>query len=66
MIIEYAWKEATGKYVGGIIGFLWTFSYLVTTASIFMDVWVRKGLLGFDFGPEAWMPTTLFLNWVSE
>ena len=61
MIIKYAWKEVTGKYVSGIIGFLWTF-YLIVTASIFMDVCVRKSLLGFDFDAEVWMPTTLFLN----
>ena len=66
MIMEYAWKRATGKHVGGIIGFVWAFSYLIVTGSIFMDVWARKGLLGFDFGPDAWSPTALFLNWISK
>ena len=66
MIMEYAWKKATGKRVGGIIGFLWAFSFLTVTGNIFVDVWARRGLLGFDFGPDAWRPTTLFLNWISE
>ena len=66
MIMEFAWKKATGKHVSGIIGFLWTFFFLIVTGNIFVDVWARRGLLGSDLGPDAWRPTTLFLNWISR
>ena len=45
MVMEYAWKKATGKRVGGIIGFLWAFSFLIVTGHMIADVWVRRGLL---------------------
>ncbi|KAI9451857.1 hypothetical protein HD554DRAFT_2324700 [Boletus coccyginus] len=44
--MEHAWKRATGRRVGGIIGWLWT------------------GLIGIPFFPDAYRPTTLFLNWM--
>ena len=46
MNLEDAWKKATGKRVGGIIGFLWTFFFLVVTGNIFVGVLARRGLLG--------------------
>ena len=48
MIVEYAWKKATGKHIGGIIGFLWAFSFLIMTGNIYVDVLARRGLLGSD------------------
>ena len=46
MNLEDAWKKATGQRVGGIIGFLWTFFFLVVTGNIFVGVLARRGLLG--------------------
>ena len=66
MNLEDAWKKATGKRVGGIIGFLWTFFFLILTGNIYVGVLARRGLLGPDLGLDAWNPTTLFLNWISD
>ena len=64
MNMEYAWKKATGKDVGGIIGFLWAFSFLIVTGSIYTDASAKRGLLAAR--PDAWRPVTSFLNWISE
>ena len=64
MNMEHAWKKATGKDVGGVIGFLWAFSFLIMTGSIYVDASAKRGFLA--AGSDAWRPTTLFLNWISE
>ena len=64
MNLEYAWKKATDKNVGGIIGFLWTFFFLLVTGSIFMDASAKKGVLAAR--PDIWRLAASFLNWISE
>ncbi|KAN0101097.1 Membrane bound O-acyl transferase family domain containing protein [Tylopilus felleus] len=64
VLMEDAWKQATGKRVGGIIGWLWVISWLVLWGQLVVDAWARRGLLGPEFCPEAYRPSTLFLNWL--
>ena len=66
VIMEYAWKQTTGRRVGGVIGFLWVYFGFVLSGHLVADVWARRGLLGSEFYPEAYRPTTLFLNWISQ
>ena len=66
VILEHAWRKATGRRVEGVIGFLWVFFFFLVTGHIFVDVWARRGLLGSDFIPKAYRPTTLFINWISQ
>ncbi|KAI9462722.1 membrane bound O-acyl transferase family-domain-containing protein [Boletus coccyginus] len=64
--MEHAWKRATGRRVGGIIGWLWTFSWHILWGHVIVDAWARRGLIGVAFFPDAYSPTTLFLNWMSR
>ena len=51
VVMEHAWKQATGRRVGGVAGWLWTFSWLVLWGHPMVDAWARKGLLGADLFP---------------
>lgn len=64
VVMEHAWKQATGRRVGGITGWLWTSSWLVLWGHVIVDAWARRGLLGAKFFPSAYRPTTLFLDWM--
>ena len=66
ILMEHAYKRATGRRVGGIIGWLWVLSWLVLWGQLVVDAWARRGLLGSKFFPEAYRPSTLFLNWLSS
>ncbi|KAG6369799.1 membrane bound O-acyl transferase family-domain-containing protein [Boletus reticuloceps] len=64
--MEHAWKKATGRRVGGIIGWLWVFFWLVFWGQVVVDVWARRGLIGSEFFHAPYRPTTLILNWISR
>ncbi|KAG8220733.1 hypothetical protein J3R82DRAFT_3063 [Butyriboletus roseoflavus] len=64
--MEHAWKLATGRRVGGVIGWLWIVPWFFLSGHLLVDVWARRGLIGSEFLPEAYRPTTLFLNWISR
>ena len=66
VLIEYAWKQTTGRRVGGAIGFLWVYFMFILSGHLVTDVWARRGLLGSEFYLEAYRPTTLFLNCISQ
>lgn len=64
--MEYAWKQATGRRVGGVTGWLWVLSWFLLWGHLLVDAWARSGLIGSDFCPEAYRPSTLFLKWISQ
>ncbi|KAH0830210.1 membrane bound O-acyl transferase family-domain-containing protein [Lanmaoa asiatica] len=66
IVMEHAWKQVTGRRVSGIIGWLWVTSWTLFWGHLIVDVWARRGLIGSEFCPEAYRPTTLFLNWISR
>ncbi|KIJ66734.1 hypothetical protein HYDPIDRAFT_174116 [Hydnomerulius pinastri MD-312] len=66
VMMEYTWKKATGKRVGGVLGWLWTFSWFVIWGNFIVDVWARRGLIGSEFVPEPYRPTTLLLNLLGQ
>ena len=66
VVMEHAWKQTTGRRVGGITGWLWTFSWHVLWGHVIVDAWARRGMVGVGFFPDAYRPTTLFLNWMSR
>ncbi|KAF9234627.1 hypothetical protein BU15DRAFT_89926 [Melanogaster broomeanus] len=62
VIMEYTWNKATGRRVGGFLGWLWTSAWVVLGGNVMVDVWARRGLMGSEFFPEPYRPTTLLLN----
>ncbi|KAH7928258.1 hypothetical protein BV22DRAFT_1030913 [Leucogyrophana mollusca] len=63
LALEYAWKKGTGKYVGGFGGWLWMMTWMLMWGNLMVDAWARRGLVGSEFFPEAYRPTTLLLAW---
>ena len=39
IILESIWTKSTGKKVGGWLGFLWTFAFLLATGNLMVDCW---------------------------
>lgn len=66
VLLEHAWKQATGRRVGGVFGWLWACLWLILWGQAVVDVWARRGLIGSQFFPEAYRPATLILNWISR
>ncbi|KAF9223536.1 hypothetical protein BS17DRAFT_146814 [Gyrodon lividus] len=62
VMMEYVWKKVTGRHVGGFVGWLWMFAWFLLWGNTIVDVWARRGLLGSEFFPEPYRPTTLLLN----
>ncbi|KAH7884617.1 membrane bound O-acyl transferase family-domain-containing protein [Phlebopus sp. FC_14] len=59
VVLEYAWGKTTGRRVGGVLGWLWTFTWFMTWGCLMVDSWARRGLMGSEFFPEPYRPTTL-------
>ncbi|KAG8221636.1 hypothetical protein J3R82DRAFT_1915 [Butyriboletus roseoflavus] len=66
ILMEHAWKLATGRRVGGVIGWLWVMSWCILWGHLLVDVWARRGLIGSVIFPDTYRPTTWFLNWISR
>ena len=62
VVMEHAWKQATGRRVSGIIGWLWTFSWLVLWGLPIVDAWARRGLIG---SVLVSLKHTDLLHWIS-
>ncbi|KAH8824980.1 hypothetical protein DL96DRAFT_153016 [Flagelloscypha sp. PMI_526] len=51
--LEKWWEETTGKKIGGFLGFIWTWTWLVGCGNLIVDAWTRTALIGGVFFP--WM-----------
>ncbi|KAN0087952.1 hypothetical protein V8E55_006573 [Tylopilus felleus] len=56
-------RPLEGVPVGSLVG---CGCCLVLLGQLVVDTWARRGLLGSEFCPEAYRPSTLFLNWLSR
>ncbi|KAL4077993.1 hypothetical protein J3A83DRAFT_4399051 [Scleroderma citrinum] len=42
VVLERFYKQVTGRLVGGIVGFLWTWIWLIVWGNFLVDAWVRN------------------------
>ncbi|KAL0564012.1 hypothetical protein V5O48_018044 [Marasmius crinis-equi] len=59
IILENLWKRTTGRKVGGAVGWMWTFTWLLGWANILIDGWARKGLIATRLYPENYRPAEI-------
>ena len=52
LILEHVYKSVTGKRVGGVVGLIWTYIWVVAWGSILFDAWFEHGL-----GTNRYWPT---------
>ena len=59
VILEHGWKTATGHRVGGFAGWVWTIGWTLFWAHMLVDAWALRGLVGSQFMPDKWRPSTM-------
>ncbi|KAJ2913634.1 hypothetical protein MD484_g6774, partial [Candolleomyces efflorescens] len=59
VVLEGVWKAVTGKRVGGVLGNVWAFGWVVVWGNWMVDAWARKGLMGSMFFGEGSRPVDL-------
>ncbi|KAF9565191.1 hypothetical protein CPC08DRAFT_759663 [Agrocybe pediades] len=60
-VLEFVFKLATGKRVGGFLGWMWSMLWILGWGNMLCDAWLVRGLAGSKFMPDAWRPAlTLF------
>lgn len=46
VVLEGLWRKLTGSRVGGVLGWIWTASWVVGWSGILVESWATHGLLG--------------------
>ncbi|KAI0067201.1 hypothetical protein BV25DRAFT_1819506 [Artomyces pyxidatus] len=59
--LEGVWKEKTGLKVRGVVGWVWTMTWLIVWGSLIVDAWARRGLIISKMSPDSQRPA---LYWV--
>jgi hypothetical protein len=52
IILERVYKSVTGKRVEGVVGHIWTCTWLIGWGSLLVDAWFERGLAASRFWPE--------------
>ncbi|KAG2124387.1 membrane bound O-acyl transferase family-domain-containing protein [Suillus clintonianus] len=66
LILEGVWKRCTGTRVGGILGLLWTWIWVVFWGSFMIDAWGKVGLIGSKSFPDDYRPTILLAHFLKH
>ncbi|KAI5984668.1 membrane bound O-acyl transferase family-domain-containing protein, partial [Pisolithus albus] len=61
MLLEQAWAKKTGRRVGGVWGWIWTFSWMTLLGLPVVDEWARVGRFAVDRFPGGAKPTMALL-----
>ena len=57
VVLENAWKYATGCRVGGMVGRVWTVVWLIGWSHLLLDLYCRKGLVASKFFADEYRPS---------
>ncbi|KAI0267582.1 hypothetical protein BGY98DRAFT_1084602 [Russula aff. rugulosa BPL654] len=60
--LEYGFKQATGRRVGGLWGWAWTMVWTISWGTLMIDAWARRGMIAADFFPDRLRPGKLLVN----
>lgn len=59
VLLEHAWKKATGNRVQGFWGWIWMICWVVGLGTQLVEAWSSRGLIGSKFLPEPYRPGRL-------
>ena len=62
IVLEEAWERATGKKVGGWVGWVWTMIWHTTWGNFLVDAWMQTGLGGGEILPPFFHPGRAFVS----
>lgn len=57
VVLENAWKYATGYRVGGMVGRVWAVVWLIGWSHLLLDLYCRKGLVASKFFADEYRPS---------
>lgn len=57
VVLERVWGKMTGKKVGGPIGWIWTFAWLLFWGQLAVDAWGQAGMISSEFFGKSWRPS---------
>ena len=60
--LEYGFKQATGRRVGGLWGWVWTMVWIISWGTLMIDAWARRGMLAASSFPDKHRPGKLLVN----
>jgi len=63
-IAEALFKKVTGIRISGWAGWLWTISWVLGWANMFVDAYARQGLMGSKLYSKEYMPTHIVLSYI--
>jgi hypothetical protein len=61
-LLERRWKKVTGCHVCGIMGWLWTYTWVAIWGVFLVEGWVTRGLGGSYFMPAGWRPGAIVME----
>ncbi|KAI0070015.1 hypothetical protein K474DRAFT_1713707 [Panus rudis PR-1116 ss-1] len=57
VVLEWTFKKVTGKRVGGFLGRIWTYFFILGLGQMCIDAWFERGLAGALIVPPAISPS---------
>ncbi|KAF8835273.1 hypothetical protein BDN67DRAFT_975519 [Paxillus ammoniavirescens] len=64
IVLERVWKHVCGRRVGGIWGWIWTFSWMALWGTPLVDNWAKAGRFGAETFPPEFRPTVVLVSFL--
>ncbi|KIK92464.1 hypothetical protein PAXRUDRAFT_829932 [Paxillus rubicundulus Ve08.2h10] len=64
IVLERVWKRVYDRRVGGIGGWIWTFSWLALWGIPMVDNWAKAGRFGSEAFPQEFKPSVALVSFV--
>jgi hypothetical protein len=62
ILLEQAWRKFTGYRVGGMLGGIWSYIWIISWNQLFVDAWARTGVFGSIIIPPQIRPSVLLFG----
>ncbi|KIK92202.1 hypothetical protein PAXRUDRAFT_830176 [Paxillus rubicundulus Ve08.2h10] len=66
IVLERVWKRVYDRRVGGIWGWIWTFSWLALWGVPMVDNWAKAGRFGAETFPPEFKPTVVLVSFLQR
>ncbi|KAH7885712.1 hypothetical protein F5I97DRAFT_1808491 [Phlebopus sp. FC_14] len=66
ILLEWVWKRVMGKAVGGVFGWMWTFSWMAMWGVAVVNEWAKIARFGAHSSPWGFRPAMLVWSYVQS